>query len=276
MSAYQCQRCGYKCQYKSHILKHLNRAHPCKPILSDVSIVDLIAQLPSETEKKYFCNVCGKGFPLRQSKYVHQKNCKGSQELVIHKPTVEELADTVATLQSRIAELEANKGGNTFNNNITQTNNVHIHVTPRDFARAENTTYLEPQFLLECFKEMDLVKVLEELHFNPEHPENHNVRVKNVKQNLMEYTDGGKWVVKKKDEVLDHLVMNGYRVLHTYYKDNKDDVICELDDDEIDDSVQWLKRIYNEDKSVVKQLKDDAFLLVMNNKALLIGKGPFN
>jgi hypothetical protein len=269
---YQCKRCGLECHYRSVLLNHLKRKRACDPTSSTVSIVSLIQELENFEEKRYVCKHCSKTFKNKQSKYVHQKNCKCSQELVIHKPTVEELADTVATLQSRIAELEANKGGNTFNNNITQTNNVHIHVTPRDFARGENTTYLEPQFLLECLKEMDLVKVLEELHFNPEHPENHNVRVKNVKQNLMEYTDGGKWVVKKKDEVLDHLVMNGYRVLHTYYKDNKDDVICELDDDEIDGSVQWLKRIYNEDKSVVKQLKDDAFLLVMNNKALLIGK----
>jgi hypothetical protein len=170
-----------------------------------------------------------------------------------------------------VLEQQVRTGSTNITNNNTQNiQNIHIHVQRNDFACGENTKYLKPEFLLECFRDMDMIKVLEEIHFNPEHPENHNVRVKNVKQNLMEYVDNGKWVAKKKEEVLEHLIMNGYRVLHTYYKKNKDDVEDELEDSQVDESLQWLKKIYDEDKSLYKELKDDAFLLVMNNKALLL------
>lgn len=275
-SIYTCDRCGYETKQRYLLINHFNRKRTCDPLVSDVCVRELLDKLINADSdlKRYVCKNCGKRYADRQIKYQHQRKCKESRELVPVATTVEQLAGTVASLQKELAEIKA-KGNTTINNgtiNNTQNNNVHIHVTPRDFARGENTDYLDPQFLLECLRDMDLVKVLEELHFNPDHPENHNVRVKNVKKNLMEYTDGGKWVASKKDEVLEHLVMNGYRVLHTYYKDNRDDVEGELEDSEVDQSLRWLKRIYNEDKSVVKQLKEDAFLLVMNNKALLLQK----
>jgi hypothetical protein len=77
-------------------------------------------------------------------------------------------------------------------------------------------------------------------------------------------------VISKKEDVLIHLIMNGWRVLHTYYKKNKSDIQEELLTDEVDDSVRWLKKVYNEDKELMKELKDDVYLLIMNNKAMLI------
>jgi hypothetical protein len=265
---YQCKRCGYQTRQKCHLVRHLQSVTPCKEILSVVTIDELLRELQHRTlnEKTYTCEWCEKEFNSRSSKSRHKKTCNATntqKEIYEFKRQIAELKAEQAKHGSLI-----NKG--TINNNMQ--NNIHIHVVPRDFAINENTSYLDKGFLLECFKDMDLVKVLEELHFNPEHPENHNVRVKNVKQNLMEYIDAGKWVEKKKDEVLQHLIMNGYRVLHTYYKKNKDDVEDELEDSQVDESLQWLKKIYDEDKSLYKELKNDAFLLVMSNKALLIGK----
>jgi hypothetical protein len=235
--------------------------------LKDVSITYLIECLSEEKtyeEHRFVCEFCSSSFKSPQSKYYHKQHCKAKDEKIATQ-------ERIALLEKEVHRLNQVVNSKVSNVNNTQ-NNINIQINVRDFAMSENTTYLDKSFLLECFKDMDLVKVLEEIHFNPEHPENHNVRIKNVKQNLMEYVNDGKWVVKKKDEVLEHLIMNGYRVLHTYYKKNKDDVEDELEDFQVDESLQWLRKIYDEDKSLYKELKNDAFLLVMNNKALLIGK----
>ena len=129
-----------------------------------------------------------------------------------------------------------------------------------------------PEFLFECFKDQNLLKVVEYLHFNPDHPENHNVRIKNINQGLMEAIENGQWKIYKKDELLHDLVYNGWRILNTYYRKNKEDIKFELEDDEISESVEWLNKIFKEDSKLMKELKTDIFILVLNNKAILIQK----
>jgi len=173
--------------------------------------------------------------------------------------------------QSNVAPTILNKGTINNNNHNTQ-NNIHIHVTPRDFARDENTSYLDPEFLLECLRDMDVVKVLEELHFNPEHPENHNVRVKNQKKNEMEYVDNGRWVIGKKDQVLGDMLMTGWRVLHTYTRSNGEIIDDELDEEEKHECMGWLRKLYDEDPKLTREVKGSMFYMVLNNKAVILQK----
>lgn len=46
-----------------------------------------------------------------------------------------------------------------------------------------------------------------------------------------------------------------------------DDIEDEMTSDEIDESLEWLRSIYNEDKVT---MKDNALLLLINNKTLLV------
>jgi carboxypeptidase C (cathepsin A) len=252
---------------------HLLRKVSCEPVHDATPASVLLRDLTQTIRVKgeYSCEYCARVFKSSQLKYQHKLKCK-CQWLQLGDDTTESMVDKVARLEKEVARLKELPPQNVVTNNTQNIqNNINITINKNDFCR-ENKTYLEKDLLFECFKDMDLIKLLEEIHFNPEHPENHNVRIKNVKQNLMEFIENGKWIAKKKDEVLDHLVMNGWRVLHTYYKDNKDDIQDEMENEEIDDSLGWLRKIYNEDKEMLKQLKNDAFLLVMNNKALLLQK----
>lgn len=264
---YFCKRCGYTTNQKGHLIRHFQNKKPCPSTIADVSVEDLLEELQQKqyNDHTYDCEFCGKKFNSRSNKSSHKRTCKPTV-------SVKDYMDLKTKVEALEQQVKNEAPTNITNNTQNIQQNIHIHIQRNDFARGENIKYLQPQFLLECFRDMDMIKVLEEIHFNPDHPENHNVRVKNVKQNLMEYIDNGQWIAKKKEEVLDHLIMNGYRVLHTYYKDNKDDVEDNLENNEVDESLRWLKMIYHEDKDVIKQLKDDAFLLVMNNKALLLQK----
>ena len=83
-----------------------------------------------------------------------------------------------------------------------------------------------------------------------------------------------KWKVGKKDYVLHHMVFNGWRILDEFHKDKHDEVEDTCSDDEITETLSWLGRIYKEDSTLMKRLKNDAFILMLNNKALLIQKLP--
>lgn len=104
---YECQRCGYKCQFKSHIVKHLSRKFPCHPLLNDIPVMDLLALLPPDPEPKYFCGKCKKGFINRQSKYVHQKSCKKHPP----PPPPDPIQIKLDELQSKFNELETKLTG---------------------------------------------------------------------------------------------------------------------------------------------------------------------
>jgi hypothetical protein len=209
----------------------------------------------------YVCAACNARFTYQSNLSRHKKTCKGKFS---DKQQIEKLEKELNELKQLVGK---NGATNTITNN-TQ-NNINIQINVRDFGGQENTKYLDNEFLMECFKDMDLVKVLEELHFNPEHPENHNVRLRNVKQNLMEYADQGRWVVKKKDKVLYEMVMNGWRILDRYSKRNKDEIEETLEEDEIREAIFWLKRIYNEYKELFKKIKEEIYELVMTNKELI-------
>lgn len=267
---YVCERCNAQFEYKSRLLYHLsNKKKICPPLNADIDINEYKERLEkvAQDNKKYPCKKCGKGFSSPQTRCVHHKNCTFTG-IVKNDDDVFSLKKEVEQLQEKIKILE--NGSN--NINYHNTNNINIQINVRDFCINENTEYLKSDFLLECFRDMDMLKIIEEVHFNLDHPENHNCRTKNIKQNLMEYQQNGKWIIDKKENVLYELIMNGYRVLNTYYKDNKKDVEFELDNDEISESLGWLKKIYHEDKTLMKELKNDAFLLVINNKALLLQK----
>ena len=118
----------------------------------------------------------------------------------------------------------------------------------------------------------NIVPLIENIHFDKEHPENHNVKIKSIKQELMETFVDGKWIITDTDDTLNELINKGYRVLNYHSRKNKNDIIdTEMNEDEYDDVLSWLEKIY-EDKKTRKPIKKQLLLLFLNNKTMLLGK----
>lgn len=266
---FQCKRCGYETKNKYDYGKHLDRKTLCYPNLSNMSIDELKQEYIDIKRKDFHCEHCTKGFTTSKSRWRHEQLCskKVDRIEVIEKELQQlkqELKQQAAT-PSALTHIE-NKDNN---NNNTQ---INITINKRDFAGGENTSYLDHDLLMDCFRDKDIMSILNELHFNPEHPENQNVKIKNMRHNLMEYIEEGKWKIGKKEYVLRHLVFNGWRVLKEFHKDNMDHVEDICSDQEIQESLRWLNKIYKEDPSILTPLKDETFILMLNNRALLLQK----
>jgi hypothetical protein len=213
-------------------------------------------------------------FVDKHKKYYHQSKCNGSKQVT----EVERLASTVATLQAKLLELES-KGVCTTNitNNINNiNNNIQNNIVLRSFG-CESLEHLPQSFLNWCFancKEGEgMVQLIKDIHFDQECPENHNVRLKSSKKELMEVYTNGQWVVTDQDKVLTDLIEKGYRVLRSHGRKHKDGVMDDedLEEADFDEILDWLEKVYDDSKEQ-KPIKRELLLLFLNKKPMLLGR----
>ena len=63
--------------------------------------------------------------------------------------------------------------------------------------------------------------LIETIHFNPHHPENHNVKIPNRKEKFAVVKNNGSWELRNKHAVIDDMVDNGYNILDGHYDEGK-------------------------------------------------------
>jgi len=215
----------------------------CQPIVANVLISDLYDEMFDQTKDEtriFMCDFCEKGFKHHSNQIEHQKICK-------QKPieNVQQLLKENAKLRAEVKHwksLAKNKVVNITNNNI-QNNNITIHLN--NFGH-EKIDHMSHDFIKDCLKERDMVRLLEQIHFDPEHPENHTIRIKNSNKNLLEYHEEGRRLIEKKPQVLGEMIdCSGYKVLKTFYRENKEDVNEELQEE---------GGLY-EDEKVIREIK---------------------
>jgi len=253
---FSCRRCGYstsiKCAYKTH----LQRKKKCLPLLEDIAYEVLLSELSSKTTN-ISCDLCGKQFTLKNNMSRHKKTCK---ERSINTDLVAE----IATLKARIKVLEKD-GGTHITNNIV-INNFNGSV--------ENTKYIEHEVLKDCIKELNITHLMEQIYFHPFHPENHNVRVKNIHRKTLEYYEEGRWMIDDTTYILTQCVQFLTHMLNKYYVENR----AELEDDidfeneryiarRLSEKIgKWFEKIRDDDVKLLKKLCQDIFLCIIKNK----------
>jgi hypothetical protein len=156
-------------------------------------------------------------------------------------------------------------------NNI-QNNNVTINM--RSFGY-ENIGHIENdlEYMTRCFINKDVMGLLENIHCDKHHPENHNVRIKSTKKALMETFVDGRWLISDQDETLDELLNKGYRIFNMFSYRNRRHLINECDEGETEyyDLRNWLEDLYNNSR-VRKPFKNKLLILFMNNKTFFLEK----
>ena len=238
MVNYKCLRCGFETSHKNNFRKHIFRKFVCKPILNEVDINfirEKYKSLESENAKKrnpkcnpfvipassqcnplvkkYKCKYCNKEFTKRQNKWRHEtKVCKKQNK---------DLENRLIYLENEISNLK--KENVKITNNIQNKINSDNQIIINNFGN-ENLSYLTEN----KFKKIlmmggkSIPSLIKQIHFNPKHPENHNVRIKNKKLKFAEVRHDNKWKYKHKKAVLDDLVDFGYITLEEFKENNEE------------------------------------------------------
>ena len=154
------------------------------------------------------CTYCNKELASRQSKHDHLKTCKvrKEQELTKIKNELEQVKNDIAINNTNTGNITGNNNNNNTVNNITVNNNVTIN----NF-NADDTTYFSDNFknkILKYFTDynkfhLPIPKVVQNLKFNPNHKENNNMKITNMKSDIGQKYQDNKWIYCKKSDMID-------------------------------------------------------------------------
>ena len=156
-------------------------------------------------------------------------------------------------------ELLLDKVGNITNNTI---NIKEQNIILNNFGK-ENMDYLGPGYYSLLLKAPfgAIPKLIQDLHFHPNHPENHNIKITNKKLPYAHVWQGDKWTVKDKKQVIEWMVDKGFNIIDSQFTGDIDN----LDEYKKKRYTEFQNKYEKSDKNLHKSLVKDTELLLINS-----------
>jgi hypothetical protein len=194
---FKCSGCEYSNDTRKNVIRHINRKNKC--VDGDLSVVDIIVNNN--------CEYCKKAFVTKPSMKRHLKICKIkkiSQDDEIKK-LKEELAIAKALAQKPTTSITNNNNNTQININLAPWNNPLL---PSDVER----------YYRESVKKIFLAvpTLIKYIHFNTEHPENHNICIKNGRSKTAKVYNGKEWETIDEDQLIRTLIDDYEQTLEDY------------------------------------------------------------
>ena len=216
------------------------------------------------------CKYCNKSFTRTTGLTKHLNICKikKEKELLINNQNdkIIKMEQESEKMKKEIEDLKNFKiqtqNNITTNNNINNSKNIYInnygdenlkHLCTKDFASLLNGIYSA------------VPKLIEKIHFDPDHPENQNIKYTNQKSPYMKIIKDNKWqFVSKKEELLDLIDNKCFMLKEKYYKilEKKKYNITETQRNKIE---EFMEKYHEEDKKMTLDLIERTELMLLNN-----------
>jgi len=276
MTSYECLTCLKKFNRKSHLEYHkANKVCVGK----QYEITD-----DDDADGQCRCKFCGKMFTTSTSMYRHVNHtCKIKKsedlnrdriyerllELEEKSKDIDVLKKENNKLKKKVVSLEKNVKSaskvtnNTTNNNVNNGIVTHINLIgygKEDLSKIDKKDILKA---IQCGYD-STIKLTETLHFNPKHPEYHNVYITNVKDKYAMMFDGKDWNLAMKDELINKI----YDDKKNYIEENLDDFIDSLTVSRKKALDRWLETDDDDDR--IAKIKNEIKLLLYNKRNLII------
>ena len=263
MTIYKCDKCNFIDENKALYQRHINTKKHQKnmgEIENTKGIPKPIVMQPQDSQDAteivlYECDYCDASFRHTQSKYKHQKyRCKAKQSMDGKDLLLQEKDKQIEQLVKQLnrAMDKINTTNNTTNNTNCTTNIININGYGK-----EDISYLtnEDWVRIASVPRDSVLKLFSETHFNPDHPENKNIRQTNKKSKFIEVHDGDNWKNKKKKKMLSDVAEDKQGILDDKVAKN-DEIYNSMSDrqrrnhDTFHDEV-----FYNDRKEIVESME---------------------
>jgi len=221
-------------------------------------------RISNDNSKLYNCSICKKIFSYSSGLYRHRSKCKVNdlskvdylekENFELHKKNLE--------LSQKIEDIKNNiQNQNIQNQNIqNQQNNIIINC----FGN-ENLDYITDKVILHCMNKIygSIPLLIEKIHFDPEHPENHNIQIPNKKLPHAKILNNQReWQIVKKKDAIDTMIDNGYNILDEKFQEQS---IIGLTVNKQKHFKNFQTKYEDGDKDTIKDIKDKVEMLVINN-----------
>lgn len=269
---YECQRCGYNTTYITNFRKHLHTKTLCSPTLSDVSIEELREKYATGREKKeYKCEICFRKYATVFTLKRHQTKCAND---------ISKMKEEIKGLKNQIAEIINSPIITTPNTtNTTNTTNIVINQQtivnnhpPNPFL-SENFNYLSDEYILKCAKKLNngLIDFIKNVRFNPDHPENMNVKVHRLKNKTLFVYNENRWHVCDAKWTLEEMIVHGAKIFHQKIINHFDQEKL-LEQDSSESRIQsWLLSLLpRNNEKIMGILSKRIYAMILDNHLLLM------
>ena len=261
MPLYNCEQCNYATKYKADFTKHTKTKKHRRNI---GEINEIGEETPAniqnnpqniQSNPKFSCDFCKKEFTLFTNKRRHEiHRCKDNTNLMTKK--IYDLEKEKKKLEKQIIKMMDKVGtiNNTTNNNTN--NNTQNIIVVNNYGK-ENTDYLTVDKIKALLdRPFDSVQeLIKMLHFNSEHPENHNVKITNKKEPYALVWNDPIWELRKKKSVVKDIVDKGYLMIDTTH-------------DSMDESnkkyINFQTKFDDDDTNIKEVIEEEAEIVIIN------------
>ena len=157
----------------------------------------------------------------------------------------------IKELRTQVEQLLRNQGSN----NITYNTNIVLNA----FGK-ENTNYISKDYikgLISSGPINSIPKLLQHIHFNPEHQENHNIKIPNKKQPYAEIFNGSTWDITDRKQAIEDMTDKAYSLINEHYMGGNEYMN------------KFKDKYDNNDKGLTKKLSKTTEMMIINNQKLL-------
>jgi len=206
-------------------------------------------KMTKKKSKNFPCDFCDKLFSTNAHKRRHELHfCKEnvtSKDIKIRK-----LEKEKKKLEKKIDKL-LDKVGNVTNNTNNNTNNI---IVVNNYGK-ENTNYLTVDKIKALLdRPFDSVQeLIKMLHFDSDHPENHNIKITNKKEPYALVWNDPIWELRKKKSVVKDIVDKGYMMIDTTHSnmDESNGKFINFQDEFEDEENETKEKIEEETEIVI-------------------------
>jgi uncharacterized C2H2 Zn-finger protein len=250
------------------------------------NIINIIEKIIGETDNKIVCIepevrieesdeclICNKSFKSKREIFSHLTTCKKYYQYRLknfsrnHK-TPDEVIEPkeIAPVQNNI-ELDKDKIIHELQNQIQvlleKVGNVTYNSTNNNIIvinafGQENTDYINSNYIHNILKSGPygcIPKLIKQIHFNPKHKENHNVKIPNKRDKYAMVFDGKQWLFKNKKTTINTMADHAYGIIAEHCSDCENRKLMKFCDD-----------YENEEKNLMKRLAEDMELTILNGQ----------
>ena len=225
---------------------------------------------------KTTCEYCLRTYTRKDNLTKHLKTCKKKKDAEM---LVVSQSEKIMKMEKEIEELKnlnktTNniKNNNIKNNNVTNNSNNNTNNTINNTINInnygdENLKHLRSKDFASLLGGIysAVPKLIEKIHFDPNHPENQNIKFTNRKLPYLKVMKDSKWqLVNKKHELLDLIDNKCFMLKEKYYailEKNKYN-ITETHKQKID---EFMDKYNEDDKKIMIDLIERTELMLLNN-----------
>jgi len=243
---FTCSICQYTSDKKNNVLRHISKKISCGTGNRE------IIEIPTEIK----CEFCKKLFSTKQHLRDHiKKTCKDRD--IAMKMEIDDLKEKVKELVKEKTEEKTVTNNNTYN--------IFILNNYEDTKLDKLTDKIYNKIIRDSEEVYQIIpRLLKEIHFNPNIPENHNIVLSNRNKNnkyILVYRNNH-WEIELKDTEIDNLICDKENNLSDWVTEK-----AEKYPEAFRRFNEYIEQKYDED--MVKLVKEEVELVLYNNRHMI-------